>query len=365
MRISAWAWILCLVCAWGVAAQSPYKVAVPGYRYEFPQDYFNHPDYQTEWWYYTANLTADDGHRFGFELTFFRVGVSRNTEPRNTWDVQDLYLAHLAVSDVDGKTFYHTERTNRVGPGIAGVDAAQKRIWNGNWSVSWEGEDQVLEAVDEQVFSSLRLHPEKPPVIQGENGVSQKGAGEGRASYYISLTRLETNGTLQLGGKKYAVAGLAWMDHEFFTNQLEKEQVGWDWFSVQLGDHTELMLYRIRRTDGSVDPYSSGTFVDESGRAMHLRREDFSLTPEDEAWKSPATGAVYSTRWYISVPKLGLQLEAGTALKSQELSEKSKVIPNYWEGAIQLNGHRAGQVMTGVGYLEMTGYDHAVKLGER
>jgi len=364
MKSSVCAWILCLVCAWGVVAQSPYRGAVPGYRYEFPRDYFSHPDYQTEWWYYTGNVTADDGHRFGFELTFFRVGVNRDVAQQDTWDVQDLYLAHLAVSDLDEKTFYHTERTNRVGPGIAGVDAEHKRIWNGNWSVSWDGEDQVLEAVDERVCFSLKLHPEKAPVIQGEKGVSQKGAGTGRASYYISLTRLKTNGTLQLDGKKYGVSGLTWMDHEFFTNQLGQEQVGWDWSSAQLGDNTELMLYRIRRADGSVDPYSSGTFVDASGRAVHLRRADFSLTPGAETWKSPATGAEYPVRWHISVPKLDLELEVSTALKSQELSGKSQMIPNYWEGAIQLNGRRRGEPKTGVGYLEMTGYDRAVRLGE-
>jgi predicted secreted hydrolase len=364
MRSSWRAWILFLFWAWAAVAQTAYKVAVPGYKYEFPRDYFNHPDYQTEWWYYTGNVAGEDGRRFGFELTFFRVGVNRDETQRNTWDIEDLYVAHLALSDLDGKNFYHTERTNRAGPGIAGVDAEQKRIWNGNWSVSWDGEDQVLEAVDERVCFSLKLHPEKPPVIQGENGVSQKGAGAGRASYYISLTRLKTNGILRLDGKKYAVSGLTWMDHEFFTNQLEKEQVGWDWFSVQLGDHTELMLYRIRRADRSVDPYSSGTFVDASGRAVHLGRQDFSLMAEDKTWKSPATGAEYPAQWHISVPNLNLELEASTALKSQELSGKSQVIPNYWEGAIQLDGRRGTEVVTGVGYLEMTGYDRAVKLGE-
>ena len=364
MKSSASALILFLIWAWTAMAQGPYKVASPGYRYEFPRDYFNHPDYQTEWWYYTGNVTADDGHRFGFELTFFRVGVNRDVGERNTWDIDDLYVAHLAVSDLDGKNFYHIERTNRAGPGIAGVDADQKRIWNGNWNVSWNGDDQELQAADDRISFSLKLHPEKSPVIQGENGVSQKGAGVGRASYYISLTRLTTRGTLQLNGKNYAVSGLTWMDHEFSTNQLEKEQVGWDWFSVQLGDGTELMLYRIRRVDGSVDPYSSGTYIDASGHAMHLRREDFSLTPGEQTWRSPVTGATYPVSWQISVPKLALELQVTTPLESQELSGKSQVIPNYWEGAIQLNGHRGTETMTGVGYLEMTGYDRAVKLGQ-
>jgi predicted secreted hydrolase len=363
MKSSGIAWLLLMVWASPLAAQSPYKEAVPGYRYEFPRDYFNHPEYQTEWWYYTGNVTASDGHRFGFELTFFREGVNRDAGKVGTWDIEDLYLAHLALSDLDGRAFYHAERTNRAGPGIAGIDEKKERIWNGNWKVTWQGSDQVLEAVDNRFSFSLTLHPEKPPVIHGENGVSQKAEGAGRASHYISLTRLKTSGTIQLGGKSYGVSGLAWMDHEFFTHQLEKDQLGWDWFSVQLADHTELMLYRIRRVDGSVDPYSAGTYVDAGGHSMHLRKDDFSLIPAEEKWKSPVTGAVYPVGWKISVPKMQIELEARTALDSQELSGQSRIIPNYWEGAIELKGQRGGAELKGVGYLEMTGYDRAVQMG--
>lgn len=363
MRSSARAWISLMVWACSSGAQEPYQIAVPGYRYEFPRDYFNHPEYQTEWWYYTGNVTASNGHHFGFELTFFREGVSREPGKQGTWDIHDWYLAHLALSDLDGKVFYHTERANRAGPGIAGIDDKQGRIWNGNWHVTWQGNDQVLEAVDERFLFSLTLHPEKPPVIHGENGVSQKAEGEGRASHYISLTRLKTGGSIQLKGKDYAVSGLAWMDHEFFTHQLEKNQVGWDWFSVQLTDDAELMLFRIRRNDGSVDPYSAGTYIDSDGHPIHLRREDFSLTPAEQTWTSPATGAVYPLHWRILVPKLEIELEATTALKSQELVGGSKVVPNYWEGAIDLKGRQGKLDVAGVGYLEMTGYDHAVQLG--
>ena len=344
------------------AAQNPYKLALPGYRYEFPRDNFNHPEFQTEWWYYTGNLTASDGHRFGFELTFFRQGVSRDASHPETWDLRDVYLAHLALSDLDGKNFYHKERTNRAGPGIAGVDAKAGRIWNGNWNVTWHGEDQTLQGVEEKFAFTLNLHPEKPPVIQGGNGVSQKSAGAGHASHYISMTRLKTSGKVQLNGKSYEVAGVSWMDHEFFTHQLNQDQVGWDWFSVQLADNTELMFYRMRSKDGSVDPYSSGTYVDASGRATHLHLEDFELKPVGETWKSPVTGAVYPVHWRIAVPKLELVLDLSTPLESQELAGHSDVIPSYWEGAVGLNGTRGKTELRGVGYLEMTGYDRAVEL---
>jgi len=364
MRSRAILWVLSAALASSLAAQSPYKEALPGYRYEFPRDYFNHPEYQTEWWYYTGNLSASDGHRFGFELTFFREGVNHDPQKAGTWDVQDLYLAHLALSDLDGKAFYHAERTNRAGPGIAGIDEEQGRIWNGNWSATLHRDEQTLESVEERFAFTLKLEAEKPPVIHGQNGVSQKAEGAGRASHYISLTRLKASGQIQVGQKSYAVIGLAWMDHEFFTHQLKKDQAGWDWFSVQLGDNTELMLYRIRRTDGSVDPFSAGTYVDANGHSVHLQREDFSLMPGQELWKSPVRGAAYPVRWEISVPKIGIALEATTALEAQELAGHSEAVPNYWEGAIALKGRRGMVDVTGVGYLEMTGYDKAVKLGK-
>lgn len=343
-----------------LAAQ--YRIALPGYRYEFPRDHFNHPDFQTEWWYYTGNLKSADGHRFGYELTFFRQAVSRDPAKAGAWEVQDLYLAHLALSDLDGGKFYHSERTNRSGPGIAAVNESLGRIWNGNWQIQWRGSDQELNAIDQRFQLRFSLHPEKPPVIHGENGVSQKAEGLGRASHYISLTRLATSGAIELDNKKIEVTGLSWMDHEFFTHQLDANQTGWDWLSLQLDDHTELMLFHIRRKDGSIDPYSAGTYVDAAGKTTHLRSSDFTLEPVAEKWKSPATGAAYPIHWNIVIPKLGIELEAKTPLAPQELTGNAKLAPNYWEGAIALTGHRNAQPLDGAGYLEMTGYDHPVQL---
>jgi predicted secreted hydrolase len=343
-----------------LAAQ--YRTAVPGYRFEFPRDYFDHPDFQTEWWYYTGNLKSAKGHRYGFELTFFRQAVSRDPSQSAAWDVKDIYLTHLALSDLDGQKFYHAERTNRAGPGIAGVSRSTGRIWNGNWQIQWEGADQKLQAIDNQFQLYLTLHPEKPPIIHGENGVSQKSAGTGHASYYISLTRLATSGKLKLNGEKFEVSGLAWMDHEFFTHQLESDQVGWDWLSLQLEDNTDLMLFRIRRKDGLLDPFSAGTYVDAHGKTTHLRAVDFILQPLAESWTSPSTHATYPVAWKIAIPKLEIELEAHTSLDAQELAGKTEIAPSYWEGAILLGGHRGKLPLGGVGYLEMTGYDRPVNL---
>ncbi len=339
-----------------------YRTALPGYHYEFPRDYFNHPDFQTEWWYYTGNLKSAEGRRFGYELTFFRRAVSRNPEKAGAWDVKDIYLAHLALSDLDGGKFFHSERTNRSGPGIADANEFLGRIWNGNWQIQWHGSDQELNAIDQRFQLHLTLHPEKPPVIHGENGVSQKAEEPGRASHYISLTRLATSGAIDVGNKKLEVNGTSWMDHEFFTHQLEADQTGWDWLSLQFDDHTEVMLFHIRRKDGSIDPHSSGTYVDVNGKTSHLRSSDFSMEPAGDKWTSPLTGATYPIHWKIAIPKFAIELDAKTPLASQELIGNTKFAPNYWEGAIVLFGGRSEQALGGLGYLEMTGYDRPVKL---
>jgi len=351
-----------LLFTWLPGAMAQYNTALPGYRYEFPRDHFNHPDYQTEWWYTTGNLIAADGHHYGFELTFFRQGVDRDPGKTEPWDIQDLYLAHLALSDLDGGKFYRSERTNRAGPGLAGIDEQQKRIWNGNWEIRWNGEEETLNVADEKFSLLFSLHSEKPPVIHGENGVSQKAAGAGRASHYISFTRLLTKGTIEMAGKSIDVRGTSWMDHEFFTHSMDAEQVGWDWLSVQLEDNTELMLYQFRRKDRSTDPFSSGTYVDAQGKSVHLTAADFRLIPTGETWTSGVTGAKYPVAWSMEIPKLGLKLAATTRLKSQELAGGSKIAPSYWEGAIAIEGTRGGASVRGVGYLEMTGYDRPMEM---
>jgi predicted secreted hydrolase len=333
-----------------------YRLALPGYHFEFPRDHFNHPDFRTEWWYYTGNLHTAEGRRFGFELTFFRQGVARLPSSASVWDVQDVWMAHLALSDVEGHQFLHTERLNRSGPGVAGASAEQARVWNGNWYARWKlpaGDAQTLGAVADRFSFDLSMIAEKPPVIQGENGVSQKAEGVGKGSHYISFTRLKTSGTMILDGKRFSVEGSAWMDHEFFSNQLDAGQSGWDWFSLQLDDRSELMLFRLRRAGGSLDPYSAGTYVDSQGRAKHLAAGDFTLTPE-KTWTSGVSGGRYPVEWTVEVPSVGLKARVSTPLFQQELT--SATGPTYWEGAIDIEAIRTGRPIKGVGYLEMTGY---------
>jgi predicted secreted hydrolase len=364
--LAALAIVLLLCAAAGAQLASPrYGEASPGYRYSFPRDHFSHPDFRTEWWYYTGNVKSADGRAFGFQVTFFRQGVRRGGPDDSPWDVDDLYLAHAALSDLSGGKFYHAERLNRAGPGIAGVSQGSARIWNGNWQVVWKGERQELDSVAGEWSLHLTLDSRKPPVIHGEQGISRKGPAPGAASHYISLTRLAAAGTVELGGQTYGVEGTVWMDHEFFTNQLPPELDGWDWLSLQLDDQTEVMLFRLRRKDGSIDPFSAATYVDRNGRSQHLSSREFSLRPSGQQWTSPATGASYPIRWQVSIPSLSLNLEISTRLSQQEMATSGPISPNYWEGAIEIAGTRgAGAPVTGVGYLEMTGYDRPVRFGQ-
>jgi predicted secreted hydrolase len=337
----------------GFLASAGFLPALPGWKYEFPRDHFSHPEFRTEWWYYTGNLhtgnaTASRRH-FGFELTFFRQAISEQPSSSSIWATRDIWMAHLALTDTQGQRFFHAERLNRQGPGLAGVDAKKERIWNGNWTVHLKPEVHELRAVDSRFRISLNLLPAKPPVIQGEGGLSKKGPQPGQASLYISFTRLAASGEISLDGQTHAVRGSAWMDHEIFSSELDPQLAGWDWFSIQLDNNTELMLYRLRQKDGSSSPFSAGSFIDAQARVTHLTQKDFQLTP-GRRWKD------YPVEWQLAVPSLNIRLNAQPRLDAQELLSATGLTPSYWEGAMIFTGSHSGQ-----GYLEMTGYDKALR----
>ena len=334
--------------------------AQPGYPFAFPRDHASHPDYRVEWWYYTGNLAASDGREYGYQLTFFRVGIDPAPDNPSAWAVRDLHMAHLAVTDIDGRRHMVAERLNRVGVGWAGAATDTLDVWNEGWRVNLEGTDDgahLLHAHDEteRFGLDLRVVPVKAPVMHGRGGFSQKGAEPGNASQYYSLTRLRTTGSLVVGGQTIEVDGLSWMDHEFSTSFLEPAQQGWDWFSLQLDGDTELMVYVLRRRDGSVDPHSGGTVVNREGSATALGAADYHLEP-GRTWTSPTSGAVYPVEWQIEVPTAELILEVRAAIDGQELHTDESTGVTYWEGAVVATGTRHGEPVQGRGYLEMTGY---------
>jgi len=348
---------LALLLLAGLTAEAAeFAVARPGYRYEFPRDDYSHPAFRTEWWYYTGNLRAPGGRRFGFELTFFRQAV-KAAPASGVWEPRDLYVAHLALSDVGGRRFLHAERINRAGPGLAGTDAARRLVWNGNWQA---GPDS-LRAVAAQFQLDLKLDRRKPPAMHGEGGVYKKGAGDGVASHYISYPRIRATGWLELEGRRYGVEGLAWMDHEFFTCEMEAGQVGWDWMMAHLNNGADLMLLRLRREDGRVDPHSGGSYIDPAGNVRRLRSGDFTMEPLD-SWKSPSTNASYPLRWRIRIPALAIALVVSTHLENQELVSASGYTPTYWEGTVDCQGSLGSRPLGGEGYLELTGYARRVRL---
>jgi predicted secreted hydrolase len=342
-------------------APGPWRQASAGYRFVFPRDHASHPDFKIEWWYYTGNVTAADGRRFGYQVTFFRVGVDYAPANPSKWAVRDLHMTHLAVSDAKGQRYRYAEKLTRGGPGLAGALTDRYHVWNDDWSAgirdqgSGKRPQHVLVAMSAQAGIDLVLDEGKAPAINGINGINQKGAREGNASHYYSLTRMPTRGTLTIDGERVEVTGLTWMDHEFSTSFLEPEQRGWDWFSIQLSDNRELMLYRMRRADGSHDPRSSGTLIDANGRTTHLSNDDFTLTPGRSTFTSK-NGAVYPTEWTVAVPAHKIALTVTTPLQNQELSLVESTGIAYWEGMIDVTGRSGSQVVRGSGYLEMTGY---------
>ena len=342
------------LCSLFVAAD--WKIAEPGWRYEFPRDHHAHRDFKTEWWYFTGTLFDADGQRFGYELTFFRHGIRPLAERdpnQSRFLVDDLKFAHFAISDIDGRQFHFTQKMSRGAFGEAGFDDAARVAWIENWSLAATSDD-TFEVTASGDFGSLRLHlrANGPPVIHGEDGVSVKAAGEASASHYYSIPRLETTGDLTVGGKVHAVRGETWFDREWSSSQLGRGQLGWDWVSLQWDDGSALMLYQMRLENGAVDPASSGTWIAADGTATHLGAADFQMTAT-AVWKSGATGARYPVGWRVALPGRAAEFTIKAALDDQEL----KLGPiTYWEGAIDASGSRDGRLLKGRGYLELTGY---------
>ena len=337
-----------------------FRQAAPGYEYVFPRDHGSHDDFRTEWWYYTGHLTAKSGRPFGYQLTFFRRGISRDqvkTLP-SQWSVSQLYLAHFAISDLTGEHFHYAEQISRAGLGKAGAERDRLHVWIDQWSAESPVAvplTQTLRASDSIIGIQLTLSPEKSPVVHGTGGISRKGSASRQASHYYSFTRLATAGTLSIGGEQFDVAGTSWMDHEFGSADLGQDLVGWDWFSIQLENGADLMLYRLRRADGSADPSSSGTLVDHDGRTQHLTVKDFIMEPIG-FWTSPKTKARYPQQWRLTIPSLNISLDITPRLADQELTTSRSTQVTYWEGAVRVTGTSHGRPLKGQGYMELTGY---------
>lgn len=348
------------VCATAAPAAAPlataegFAVPQPGRTFVFPRDHGSHPEFKIEWWYLTGHLHSGNGRRFGVQATFFRqASPDRSTQ---------LYLAHMAVLDVASGRFLHQERLNREGWDAA-ADTTTLRVRNGPWSLVFADAAaerlRLIGGIRAEAGFALDLQPVKPLVSFGEDGVSRKGEAPTAASHYLTYTRLRAEGTLTLDDRSFDVRGEFWMDHEISSSQLGAGQVGWDWISVHLVDGREFMLYRLRRTDGSADPYSTFTWVDRNGRT---EKAAFGWEVLG-TWKSRATQAEYPVRVRVSAldPETGRErtFTLEPLAEDQELTGALGGIA-YWEGACRVRDETGAEV--GSAFMELTGYAAPLKL---
>jgi predicted secreted hydrolase len=316
----------------------------PGRTFVFPADHAPHPGFRIEWWYITANLKDDQGQTFGVQWTLFRNAL-RAGIAETGWNDGTIWMGHAAVTSAT--RHYAAERYARGGIEQAGVIPAPFTAWIDDWTLrsTASGQDPLaamqLTAKDPRFAYNLTLDAQKPLVLQGEQGFSQKSE-QGQASYYYSQPFFQTTGDLQIDGKTYHVSGPAWLDREWSSQPLTANQTGWDWFSVHLDNGDALMLYRMRQKNG--EPYLTGTWIAADGSSQLLHAQDISLTPMDT---TPVAGHTMPTRWSVKIPAKGLDITT-TALNPKAWMDLR--IP-YWEGPIILQGSHKG-----VGYLEMTGY---------
>lgn len=327
--------------------------AIDPWDWQFPQDHGAHPDFQTEWWYYTGNVATDDGRRFGYQFTIFRRAISPdNYETESEWRTNQIHMAHFTISDISNEDFYHDVRYSRSGAGLAGAVADPiYRVWLEDWQVIAENDDATLQHITAEADDfalDVQLEQVKPPALQGQNGLSPKSEDIGNASYYYSLSRLVTEGTVTIGDEQFEVTGQTWMDHEFSTSALGTQAQGWDWFGLIFDNDTELMVGQIRMVDGGREPAFGGLLIYPDGSTRYLDSTDFTIRATD-TWISPHTDAEYPSAWDIEIT--GEDSFAFTVTPLQADQELHGGGIEYWEGAVRVDGD-----VTGYGYAELTGY---------
>jgi predicted secreted hydrolase len=359
--------VLAFVLATGTSRAAPlfthegFRNANVPWHFVFPRDHAAHDGFASEWWYYTGHVHTRDGRRFGFELTFFRVGLrpgQAKPEPgQSKWRGNQLYPAHFALTDENGQRFYHYEKFARAALGEGSASTQKLDVRVDDWSLTGPAPFHMRAAAG-GIAIDFTQRSEKPPAIHGHDGISTKAACDTCASHYYSMTRLDTTGTLTYAGQRLPVTGITWMDHEFGSDELQANQAGWDWFAIQLDDKREFMLYLLRQKNGSVTPESSGSLIARDGSVTYLRRSAFDVKATG-TWKSPQTGGVYPSGWRVRVPSANVDLTLTPTVLDQELANTVGGV-SYWEGAVDVTDASAHPL--GLGYVELTGYAGAVNL---
>jgi predicted secreted hydrolase len=360
---------MCLLWPGYAMAAEGYAVVDGPCQFEFPRDHGPHENHRTEWWYYTGNLEDEDGRAFGFQFTIFRSrleapGLHAPPEKPSPWRSEQIYIVHAAVTDITGEAFYHAEETARGSAGLAGalVDSTGAQVFIGNAQAHIQEDRHSLKVAFKDFSYDLNLKPQKPIIAHGDGGYSLKGIKPQSASCYYSITRFAVQGEIRIKGRRHKVRGQAWWDREYASEILEEDVAGWDWFALQLSDGSDFKCFFMRKKEGGFSTASSGTFVDANGEVLLLKHSDMSV--EDLGfWESAANGARYPILRRLRVPKLGLDLLVRSRLEDQEMRNTEDTGIAYYEGSVSVEGTRGKRSVTGLGYLEMTGY--AGELGER
>jgi len=353
------------------AAPDMWQRAIGPWTWSFPRDHGAHPNFKSEWWYFTGNLKENStGRPFGYQLTIFRQGVQLNPAQKNSkWAMRDFYFGHFTISDIAKGEFHVAEKVSRGALGEAHAATGSMDVAIGPWSINGPWHDSndpakqsyLLQANEGEMAIDLDAALAKPPVLEGVNGLSQKSSGAGNASYYYSFPRLDTTGRLKLAGKTYDVSGLSWFDHEFSTSSLASDEIGWDWFCIQLGNNQEIMLYALRDKSGALDPASEGTWVNADGTSERLVPGSFTIEKQG-TWTSPHSGATYPAGWHVIIPGHHADLTVTPAMADQELNLSKMGKLAYWEGACTITGRVDNADVKGVGYTELTGYAGALQM---
>lgn len=349
--------VLALIAAKASAADDGYQRALPGYEFRFPRDHGSHPDFRTEWWYFTGNVQDEWGKPFGFKMTIFRSATAPpEGRVESALAANQVYLCHFAISDVAGRDHQAWETVGREGFDQARASTVNLDVGLKDFSILMAPDETItLKAGKDHAGLDLKLSPAKPFVIHGEKGIHQKADIAGQASHYITYTRLNTTGTLRWRDKAYTVSGLSWMDHEFGSDYLSDSQAGWDWFAIQLDNGYDLMLYQLRNKDGSANTHSIGSIVDKQGNLTPIRGSDF-VIEQTGSWESPKTGGVYPMGWKIRLRQQDSLLTITPAFPDQEMVMQDYTRTAYWEGAVRIGGTWGDSSTAGKGYVELVGY---------
>jgi predicted secreted hydrolase len=338
------------------AADAPvYGAVTPGKPLVFPADYGSHPEFRTEWWYVTGWLTTADGESLGFQITFFRTRPGVAEDNPSAFAPRQLLIAHCALSDPKRGRLWQDQRLRRAGFQLAEAKTGDTDVWVDDWKLARRGDVYETTVAADGFAFTLTFTASQPPMLNGAAGVSRKGPQAQAASYYYSIPHLQVAGTVTRAGSSQRVSGEAWLDHEWSSEYLDSEAVGWDWIGINLDDGGALMAFRIRAANGATR-WSGGSLRSADGHVQVLGTQDVGFAPR-RAWVSPRTGIKYPVEWLVRAASREFELRP--LLDDQENDTRLTTGAIYWEGAV---GAYEGKRPVGRGYLELTGYGEKLRL---